>query len=330
MYRIIVLFFAAAAAASPVRGQSADTTVEVLGLRRWTLQMLQDSLNNYAPGTTLKSAACAVILRDSIGFAQAAAETAILDSGVYITLSVVEPQDKGKLKPLRLRDSTVTRAEWQGVISVLRKYPHAFGSLQDYRFFSGKTDDFGGRAADSASIALRDSVRVAASRTRFDDAVRAFTTDRNPDNRVAAALVLGHFSDRPEAWRALMRGLRGPSDYSTMTGVMILRSLARHRPRQIDWRPSESDLKGLMVGTNLFAYQAVLQVLTATQIDPRLGRSLAVHGKHLLLANLQSKNPQRPGPVIGFLKLAGEENHDARERWAEWLRGLSGVLRSNI
>lgn len=45
------------------------------------------------------------------------------------------------------------------------------------------------------------------------------------------------------------------------------------------------DLKALLAGTNLFASQAVLEVLTATRVDPELGRSLALDGRHLLLAN---------------------------------------------
>jgi len=53
----------------------ANKQVEVLGLRRWTLVMIQDSLDKYAPGENLASHACAAVLRYKLGFADAASHT---------------------------------------------------------------------------------------------------------------------------------------------------------------------------------------------------------------------------------------------------------------
>lgn len=151
-------------------------------------------------------------------------------------------------------------------------------------------------------------------------AIRAFTSDRNRDNRVAAAFVLGHFADYPAAWRALLRGLLGPSDHATMAGVMIVQSLTRARARPIDWRPMEFELKALVAGTNLFAYQKVLELLSATSVDARLGKRLARHGEDLLLSNLQSRNEMRREPALRFLRNISGKQFDAVDEWRRWIR----------
>src|SRR5688500_64440 len=54
-----------------VQSSVSTTRVEVLGLRNWIVQMLESAVSRYAPGTTLADAACAIILRDSVGFPDA-------------------------------------------------------------------------------------------------------------------------------------------------------------------------------------------------------------------------------------------------------------------
>ena len=49
--------------------------IEVLGLRRWSLAMLQDSLSRYSPGDSLQTHSCAAVLRYTLRFADAAATT---------------------------------------------------------------------------------------------------------------------------------------------------------------------------------------------------------------------------------------------------------------
>src|SRR4051812_34702076 len=60
--------------AIPVIAILEDSTkrLEILGLKRWTLAMIQDSLARYAPHDSLLSHACAAILRGKLHFADAA------------------------------------------------------------------------------------------------------------------------------------------------------------------------------------------------------------------------------------------------------------------
>lgn len=69
-----VSLIAGLSAPAPVAAQVAFDSpkgrVEVLGLRRWTLGMLQDSIRHYVRGQELYEAACMVTLRDSLHFAE--------------------------------------------------------------------------------------------------------------------------------------------------------------------------------------------------------------------------------------------------------------------
>src|ERR1041384_4843411 len=53
----------------------SNRTVEIIGLRRWTADMVRDSLKKYAPDEGLDSDAAAANLRNLLGFADAATST---------------------------------------------------------------------------------------------------------------------------------------------------------------------------------------------------------------------------------------------------------------
>ena len=68
---LIALVASALESPAQVAYDSPNGRVELLGLRRWTLDMLRDSIRRYVPGQELHDAACMVTLRDSLRFARA-------------------------------------------------------------------------------------------------------------------------------------------------------------------------------------------------------------------------------------------------------------------
>ncbi|HEY8176041.1 MAG TPA: hypothetical protein VIF32_10130, partial [Gemmatimonadaceae bacterium] len=75
-------------------------SVEVIGLERWTIAMIQDSMAKYAPGESLASHACAAVLRYKLGFADASATNYLFvtpaDTTEQMLVAVVEPQDSAR------------------------------------------------------------------------------------------------------------------------------------------------------------------------------------------------------------------------------------------
>ena len=111
----LALCLATSVAAQGTRNAILETPaarLELIGLKRWTLGMIQDPLARYAPGESLASHACAAILRQKLGFADAAAQYYSPSPGStkgYWAVPVVEPQDSARVRYRELpRDSLPT------------------------------------------------------------------------------------------------------------------------------------------------------------------------------------------------------------------------------
>lgn len=302
-----------------------DTVVEVLGLNEWTVADVQRSLERLRPGISLADAACAVLLRDSLGFMRAAVETWSFPDRVWTTLTVVEPQDSARIRPLPVRsDSLPDRPEWKTAIELVRVNPGVLSPLQRYDFFRGRTDSVFGQPADSATLAFRDRIGELAETADYERLVWTVTHDRNRFNRLIATLLLGHFPERDRTWRTLMRGLRDRYGIPGGMDEMILVGMAREDRYRVDWTPVEDDLHYLLAGTNLFAFLDVLTVLAYTGLEPEAARRVIPSGQDLIVSNLRSKNPSRRRQLRFFLsRVSGEDFGEDSEAWVRWVRSVS-------
>src|SRR5665213_1064207 len=115
----------ASRADAQVAYQGHGERIEVLGLHRWTLKALQDSIAHRVPGQTLEDAACMVTLRDSLHFADALVQTLFDATGPtgeaphkYLVIKVIEPQDASRVRwaPAPKDSNTVLRPSYAAVI----------------------------------------------------------------------------------------------------------------------------------------------------------------------------------------------------------------------
>src|SRR5690348_16960667 len=93
-----LLCLAAQVAGAQTILENDEVRLELIGLKRWTVPMIQDSLRRYAPNDSLMSHACAAVLREKLRFADASAvyyttTTAGMQAKPYVAVTVVEPQD---------------------------------------------------------------------------------------------------------------------------------------------------------------------------------------------------------------------------------------------
>ena len=76
--------------------KTEDAEIEIIGLREWTLEMVQDSLAKYAPEDGLATHACAAALRTKLGFADASVSISFSRPGMRrVDIAVVEPVENG-------------------------------------------------------------------------------------------------------------------------------------------------------------------------------------------------------------------------------------------
>lgn len=330
---------AAFAAAPPLAAQVAYDSpagrVEVLGLRRWTLRMLQDSIRRYAPGQELHDAACMVTLRDSLHFAEASVEwleTVPLDGPKrsFLTIKVIEPDQAARVqwddRP-RNEYSSLLPDYASLVLPVTDSAGDVWGNrILDWLQFSDAASREA--ASDEASASARtDGERLYtflnARRTEADRAraMRSLSRDGFWVNRMTAGIVLSNFAANDSTWWALVRALRDPNVEVRGAAATVL---AGFPARPIDWRPVANDLRLLLGGTNLPAIRTVFELLARTDIAPELAPRLLRDNGEWMLDHLGAETPLAGDAAHRLLVRlnAGKDLGQTRAAWAPWVRKL--------
>jgi hypothetical protein len=322
----------AARVASPQAILENDSLrLEIIGLKRWTVPMIQDSLRIYAPKDTLLSHACAAILREKLKFADASVAhyTTMLDGKPlkpYLAVTVIEPQDSALVRYREpFRDTLPSRRAWAPVRTVFEKHNPAFQAAlqnQDLLWSEGPLDD-----ADSAqrpALPLRRFLRAHRTPAAHRLALTTLATDGNPLNRVAAVVLLANFADSDSTWWALAGALRDPAPRVAGSAAQLLSALMSRGPSPVNWAPATGVVRAILDGTNLFAHNDMMRVLAATQVDPALAPALLKDGGHLVLAKLRAEGRSERQSARRFLvQIAGRDLGDDPSAWEAWIKSLS-------
>jgi len=331
------LFVAPRAGHPQVAYDSPKGRVEVLGLHRWTLKMLQDSVRHYVPGQELSDHACMVTLRDSLRFPDAYVEYYFtqVDSGpmhVLLSIKVVEPQDSNLV-----HWDTHPRKQFSSLLpeyaSLVLAASDTSGTIYPGRILQGletyHADSVYRRAvfAGAPAGAIADARRVweflNAHHAESDRqrAMKILKTNGFYANRLVASAVLSNFASNDSTWWTLVRTLREPQDPVRSVARSAIEHMA---PRAIDWTPAETDLRLILGGTNLGAMATVLTMLDRTSVSPDLASPLLRGNSDWLLATLASEHPiSHPAAHRLLVRLNhGVDLGQIRANWVRWAAGL--------
>ena len=299
--------------------------IEVLGLRRWSLAMLQDSLSRYSPGDSLQTHSCAAVLRYTLRFADAAATTYIFrpDRPERVVVSVREPQDSARVHYRDLpRDTANARLEWQPITTVMTTRPAAFWPAVGAFTSGGRGQPARYRTpADSAAAARM--LTFLRARTSAPDrllAQDALAGSPNVLDRAAAALILANFADRDDTWWALVEAMRESDGMAKGVAATVLQALA---PRHVDWSPVTVGIHAMLDGTSLFELPTLVSVLSTTGVGPAQAAPFLRGGGDMLLAYLGSGTEMLSSSAHTLLvQLRGADLGGAPEPWRVWIAGL--------
>jgi hypothetical protein len=309
--------------------ETPSARLELIGLKRWTLAMIQDSLARYAPGESLTSHACAAILRGKLGFADAAAEyyPPGVEAGTkgYWGVPVVEPQDSARVRyRARPRDSVPDRTEWAAALAFFKQHNQEFQSaIQWPPFLLARmhSDSLEPRLAPARP--LLEFLR--AHRTEADrrSALWTLAHDGNVRQRAVAAVVLAGFPERDSTWWALADALRDQDGMVSATASQVLSTLSQSAARPVNWAPVADSIRAVLDGTDLFAHNILLDALAATSVDSALASKLLRGGGELVLAKLRSKDPRGARAAHRFLaQVSGRDFGQNVAAWENWVRSL--------
>ncbi|HEX8907287.1 MAG TPA: hypothetical protein VF771_20715, partial [Longimicrobiaceae bacterium] len=273
--RVSLPLLAAALASVPVAAaaqvvSTPEGQVEFIGLKRWTVEMVRDTMARHAPGQPLGQ--CAAVL-ERIGFPSASSlHESRPDGKEYVVVTLVEPADSARvhLRPPPT-DSLPDVRGWREMTRLFRESNRAFQTaVNGYAAH---------RAGDTATVRaflsmagrdtawVRDAWRFLESRRTEGDfrrAVRTLAGDRNRANTATAAAILANFAGRDAAWWALADAQRDRRAPVAATATQVLTSMANQAPRRVDWRPALPALRDLLRGTNVFLLSDEIEILRRT------------------------------------------------------------------
>lgn len=335
LVRVCAFLCASSSAAAQVSYDSPQGRVEVLGLKRWTLGMLRDSIRRYVPGQELHDAACVVTLRDSLHFVEASVvHFEMAPPGQprrsYLIVKVIEPQDSARVqwdsKPLNAFSAMLPA--YAPIILPLTDSTGGLwrGRLLFWLQFSSKADREAaaqrmpaGRGADEKLVSeFLLSQSDEAGRVR---AMKVLRRDGYWANRMVAVAVLSNFASNDSTWLTLARALRDPHEAVREAAGMTLRGLT---PRTVDWRPASTDLRLLLNGTNLGAITTIFDQLARTQVSAALAPALLRDNADWLLEHLGSEAPMAGDAAHRLLIQlnGGRDLGKARKDWQTWIDSL--------
>jgi hypothetical protein len=299
----------------------SNRTVEIIGLRRWTADMVRDSLKKYAPDEGLESDAAAANLRNLLGFADAATTThsVVFDENekATITIAVREPGDSARVhyQPQSL-DTVPVRKEWLPYTSAM-----AAGRVV---FPEGQVE--GASRADS--MIVRQTLSFIAARRSpadFDMATRVIDSSTSMPDRAMAVLILANFPERDGAWRSLLEaatGLEQGSDAFIAQHTLLSMS-EKPLGRAVDWTPMTRTIHDVLDGTALGALAPLAQALVATGVSAAQAPAYLADGGEMLAASVESDNPDIRDAVHDLLvKLRGQDLGFEPGPWRDWIRTL--------
>lgn len=314
-------------------GKSAR--VEVFGLRRWSLRMLQDSIAKYAPGESLESGACAAILQLKLHFPAASVSRWIMQlapdkpATTNLVIKVVEPSDRSRVRftriptngfeslrpiyaPLVLAVTDSDGAVWRGRITDLLQFA-GDSTRRRYALADAHMHDDAARLYD-----FLDAHRAESDRRT---AMTVLRTDGFPYNRMMAAAVLANFPQHDSTWYALVDAMRDPSEIVREAGGNVLSALPA---RRVNWRPAAPSLRALIAGTNLWSIDGVFETLDRTEVDPSLASALLRHDGEWLVQQLSAEYPNGKDKAHALLvRLAhGRDLGWSPTPWRAWIRTL--------
>jgi hypothetical protein len=272
IYSFFLLFFAFF---SLLSAQIVDTPfgkAEVLGLKNWSLQKVLDLLAAKAPGKSIDK--CAVDLKE-IGFPDASVKRYMdKDGKFYSVVTVVEPEYAEFVKYRNIPSNTLEDVpDWIEGIEMFKNNPMEFQiGLATYNS-NQISKDMADFLKDLNEQKIRDFRQFISAKNQEQDkdlAIWILNNDGNYLNRVIASAILINFPGSDLVWWTLTDALRDQEARVSSTAGSVLEYFSANSPRNVRWEPAINTLFHLINGTNLFAFNTVLTVLSSTKISEKL------------------------------------------------------------
>ena len=163
--------------------------------------------------------------------------------------------------------------------------------------------------------------------TDFDLALEVLEKAESWSARFVAAIVLAKFPENDESWHNLADSLIDPAGQVREIASKLLQGLVlAEQAVPVQWLEARETLLALIGGTYAFAFNDILDVLIATEIDSALAQDLVQQRPKLLLGFVGADHDKFRESAHTFLKtISGEDFDRDIEAWKELINGWDTV-----
>ena len=152
-------------------------------------------------------------------------------------------------------------------------------------------------------------------------ALEVLEKDESWSARLVAAIVVAQFPNKEESWHALADSLIDPAPRVRYDAEWLLSSLLNtEKAVPVDWAAARDTLVALLGGTYPFAFEIILNVLRATEIESKFAQELVQERPKLLLGFAGAEHEKTRQVALTFLKSISDEDFEQDvEAWREWI-----------
>lgn len=303
--------------------------IEFLGLKKWDAQTLLDSMKYLSPNKPIH--ACAGQMKSDFGFTDVCSYFHIKDyndlSTLYSVVTIIEDNIDGKIIYLkRPVDSLALLKQYRDCADILNNNPSLyFAGIQTYHLYKEGNIDSAKNSLATFSIKSKEVMpfwEYLLSKKNIDEmnlALWVLNNDLNLMNRKVALAILLNFSNYDSIWWTVLNLQRFKDSQLSSPAISTLRALGKS-PRKVNWGPATASIINIINGTNLFAFQITLEILTKTEISPELANSLLKNSSELIISYLNAKHDITREVAIKFIQqVSGEKDLKNSNDCKMWL-----------
>ncbi|MCU0427592.1 MAG: hypothetical protein MUF71_18425 [Candidatus Kapabacteria bacterium] len=297
-------------------------TIEFIGLKQWTIKQLVDSVRKYEPDGKLGF--CAATLESKLGFRDASVIWFAKDSTI---ITVVEPQDSALVR---------RNTNFPELLFLPRQW-YEFQQKYSYKILERRiamecqeiSDDsanivFSLRNKNVNVLAKADSMTFWNIRTALKSNNRPIAQlskivqlSGDPYARGIAVLAMSSLADNDTCLQMVLHSLL---DVSANTFMMpaneSFMKMLKHRTRPIVLKPMISDLQRLVNGTNLFAYQDVLRLISSAKPTEQEFNAIFAteQSRNLLFAHIRAVSSYARQEAASLMKIVNPQFSESEQK----------------
>ncbi|MBC8322613.1 MAG: hypothetical protein H8E70_03490 [Candidatus Marinimicrobia bacterium] len=310
-------------------------TIEFIGLEKWTIEMVSDSMKKYADGAELNQIYCNSVL-DDVGFPSATATSDFKDGKMLVMVSLVEHQYSDLIQFTDSpKDTLPLNEEWNWINEYSQKHPMGFQlalaaygdylnrdfeSIMDFMDeFSETLKKFGMEIDTTHFGEFWSGLEKHNKKSDFKKAKQIILNDANYQNRLPAICVLANFNHNPEAYDLLFHLLRGRDVYISDFAGKILKTINKYPVSNLNLFDHEEHLIPLLNGTNIEHFLNVMDFLMNDIYRTRKETKFIIqHSERLLTHYLKSDYFENE--TVEILKKLYGEDFENRDEWLAYLQ----------